>query len=67
MVQSILPHRHHHCHRHCRHLRRRPGMSMALVALEHELFDLLRGEGQVASVRLEGVQDPLEPLSSLLQ
>jgi len=65
MVHSILLHRRHHCHHHCRH--RRPGMSMALVALEHELFDLLRGEERAASVPLEGVQDLPEPLPSLLQ
>lgn len=58
MVQSILPHRHHHCHRHCRHLRRRPGMSMALVALEREFFDLLRGAAAavVALRRLAAIQ-----------
>lgn len=40
---------------------------MAVVALEHEPFDLLRGEERAASVRSEAVQDLPEPLSSLLQ
>lgn len=64
MVQPILPHHHHHCHRHCPHpCPHRPGMLMALVALEHEPFDLLQDEERSASVRLEAVQDLPEALS----